>query len=316
MSDRHTFSEAFELLLKVQSPKAKNTYAQTANIVAHLKPWFDRKAPYLDDFENSFEECWAEYRADQALGPCLRSGRPRRLAHDRRYLVMALKRAQKKNWIKKSFSKTDFALNEAHEPIGKYVDDICVIKLLKALDRHPKTQLQVMMALTMGMRLSEILKLRKDELNLERREITLDPNRLKTRRPRKVAIPIANTVYAPLVSQYDLTASSFVFPMERDPNRAQSDNRHWWTLARKDAGVKCRFHDLRHTAITNAIAAGIPAEWVTQVFGATPQVISRVYAHLREDDKEQFRTLFDGRFNKTAAAGAATPMHTTVREQT
>lgn len=298
-TQRHTFSEAFELLLKIQSPKAKNTYAQAQCVVAHLSPWFTTNAPYLDEFETDFEERWAEYRAAQAKIPA-HSGKPRRLAHDRRYLVMALRRAQAKGWTKKAFSKRDFSLNEAHEPIGKYVEDANVVKLLAALSIHPRTKLQVMMALMMGMRLSEILKLRKEEVNLDRKEITLDPNRLKTRKPRKVPVPIANDVLPLLAAAFAEAKGIYVFPMDRNPDEAQSDNRHWWTIARRRAGVKCRFHDLRHTAITNAIAAGIPTEWVTQIFGATPAVISRVYAHLRKEDQEQFRNLFDGRFKGIA----------------
>ena len=152
------------------------------------------------------------------------------------------------------------------------------------------------MAVTMGMRLSEILKLRKDEVSLVKKEIKLDPNRLKTRQARKVEIPISDEVYPTLKEFMGLASGDYVFPMERDPTRPQRDNRHWWTLARKKAGVKMRFHDARHTAITNAVAAGIPTEWISQVFGATPQVLSRIYSHLRSEDKEQFRTLFKGRF--------------------
>lgn len=297
MENRHTFSEAFELLLKIQSPKAKNTLAQAECIIAHLSPWFAEKAPFLDDFERDFEERWAEYRADQAKIPTTR-GKKRRLAHDRRYLVMALRRALAKGWIKKAFTKRDFALNEAHEPIGKYVDDASIVKLLAALDEHPKTKLQAMMALMMGMRRSEILQLRKEEVDLEKRCIVLDPNRLKTRRARQVPIPIADEVYPLLVRHVQGASGIFVFPKDSDPNQPQTDNRHWWTLARRKSGVNCRFHDLRHTAVTNAVSAGIPTEWISKVFGATPQVLSRVYSHLREDDMKQFRELFAGRYKK------------------
>lgn len=290
-----TFTEAFELMLKIQAPKSKNTLAQAKCVVKHLQPWFEVNCPNLEEFENDFEERWAEYRAAQAKIP-RKNGKARRLGHDRRYLVMALRRALAKNWIKKPFKKSDFALNDAMEPIGKYVEDSDIKKLLAALEGHPKTKLQVLMAVLMGMRLSEILKLRKEEVNLTRRQIVLDPNRLKTRKPRKVPIPIANDVLPLLKAAFDSATGIYVFPMDRNPDEPQADNRHWWSAARRKAGVACRFHDLRHTAITNAIAAKIPSEWVTQVFGATPAVISRVYAHLREDDQEQFRSFNDGRF--------------------
>lgn len=239
------------------------------------------------------------YRA-ACVGQLTRRGKQRRLTHDRRYLVMALKRASVKGWIKKTFTKKDFQLKEAHESIGKHIDDESVQKLMKALEIHPKTRLQVMMAVYMGMRHSEILKLRVEEVDLAQRQINLDPSRLKTRQPRKVPIPIANKVLPELKQMIEQAKGIYVFPMDRDPNQAQADNRHWWTYARKKAGVSCRFHDLRHTAITNYIAAGIPTEWVTQVCGVTGQVISKVYAHLRKNDQEQFRSVFDKRFEEIA----------------
>lgn len=294
-TDKRTFSEAFDLLLKIQSSQSKNTFAQARCVVAHLRPWFEENAPSLDEFETSYEETWAMYRSASA-GQITRKGKPRRLTHDRRYLVQALKRANTKGWIKKSFTKKDFTLKEAHEPIGKHLDDESVVKLIRALEIHPRTQLQVKMAVYMGMRLSEILKLRVAEVDLINKQISLDPNRLKTRQPRKVPIPIANKVYPELAKWVESAKGSCVFPMDRNPDEAQSDNRHWWTLARKASGIQCRFHDLRHTAVTNAVAEGIPTEWISKVFGATPQVLSRVYAHLREDDKEQFRSFLDRRF--------------------
>ena len=39
MIERHTFHEAFVLLLKIQAPKSPNTFAQTKCVVSNLK-WF------------------------------------------------------------------------------------------------------------------------------------------------------------------------------------------------------------------------------------------------------------------------------------
>jgi integrase len=43
-----------------------------------------------------------------------------------------------------------------------------------------------------------------------------------------------------------------------DPTRAITDITGAWDALRKRAGVKCRFHDLRHRAATRMAEAGVP----------------------------------------------------------
>jgi len=294
-TQRRTLSDAFDLLLKIQSSQARNTFAQTRCSVQHLRPWFTENAPYLDTFETDFEEIWAMYRAASA-GKMTWKGKPRKLEHDRRYLVMGLKRAQTKGWIKRSFTKKDFVLNEVHEEIGRALSDDESNRLLKSAEFHPRTRIQIMMALTMGMRHGEILKLRVEEVNLEKRIINLDAARVKTRKPRKVPIPISNPVLSELTQRVRDAKGTCVFPMESDANRPQVENRHQWNKVRRDSGVKCRFHDLRHTWASNMISMGAPQDHIVKVGGFTAQVMSRVYSHMQEDAQNKFRSAFDERF--------------------
>lgn len=294
--DRSTFAESFDLLLKVQAPKAKNTAAQAEMIIRHMRPWFEKNCPYLDEFETNYESLWADYR--------IHEGRKRKLGHDRRYLVMTLRRALAKGWISKTFKKSDFALNESTESIGKYVEDEDIKKLLAALSSCPRTLLQVRMALFMGMRLFEILQLRVVEVDLKRREINLDPSRLKIRKPRKVPVPIANAVYPGLAEFIKSATGLYVFPARStengkrmiNPDKPQCDNRSRWNRARKESKVNCRFHDLRHTCLTNALAAGMPPLTASKIFGATITVINSIYDHVNTAASESFRSVFDGKF--------------------
>lgn len=54
----------------------------------------------------------------------------------------------------------------------------------------------------------------------------------------------------------------YVFPFGKptpsDPTRHITDITGAWDALRKRAGVKCRFHDLRHTAATKMAEAGVP----------------------------------------------------------
>src|SRR5690606_6336722 len=81
-----------------------------------------------------------------------------------------------------------------------------------------------------------------------------------------------------------------------DWNKPQSTHKRAWTKTRKDAGVQCRFHDLRHTCITNALDAGMPPLMASKIFGASLATINRIYDHLKEKRKGQFRSLFRGKF--------------------
>lgn len=293
-----TFSDCFTLLSKIQSSKAPNTYAQCLQIVSHLAPWFEKHYPDLNSFENDFEEIWSEYVAH-----CRKTDKKRKIGHDRRYLVMALRRANVKGWIKRSFSKVDFSLLESTESIGKYVEPADLKKLLDWLEkRSPRTWVQVQMAATMGMRMSEILKLKKEEIDWRKCELNLDPRRLKTRRARKVGIPITIVVRQALMDACRETQSLYAFPMTRigknamvDLARPQANNSYWWTRARKETGVKCRFHDLRHTAISNALSRGMQPITASKIFGATQQVIAQVYDHIRPEDSELHRAILNGK---------------------
>lgn len=296
---RVRFSEAFDLVLKLQSTKHENTYQQAHHVInGHLRDWFQIHCPFMDRMEKSYEEVWAEYQLDQ------QKLKPRKLEHDRRYLVMALRRGFLKGWIKKQFSKSDFMLNEVSDPIGRYVTDAEIRLILMAAVPYPRLYLQILMAIHMGMRISEILHLRKDEINFERQEITLDAARLKIRRPREVPVPIAKDVYSLLKKAYEDAPGIYIFPawftnlpgQPIDPNQPQDDNRQHWDLVRTQTGIKLRFHDLRHTAITNMLKAGMPDVAVRKIVGASEITIRRVYAHIESDMQSHFRNLFSGKF--------------------
>lgn len=295
-----TFAQVFELLLKIQRSKSKNTFAQAEAIVSkHLAPWFEKNCALLSVFETSYEETWSDYIAHSKREAQISGHKPRMLGHDRRFLVQALKRAKIKNWIKKVFTKRDFPLLEFSEPIGKHIVDEDIQNLLNYLYEHSeKTYLQVLMAFTMGMRISEILHLQKIEINLPEKEINLDPKRLKTRRARKVPIPITNAVFDFLEERHETATGEFIFPSvkrgKENPGQPQQDNSYWWRKAREAANVKCRFHDLRHTCLSNALANGMPPLTASKIFGCTQQVLERVYDHIRIKDRELHRSILDG----------------------
>jgi integrase len=156
----------------------------------------------------------------------------------------------------------------------------------------------------MGMRISEILHLAKAEVNLKRLEIDLNAKRVKTRKRRQVEIPIADDVLPLLQSAYHESEGLYIFPatfhhvpgQPIDWNQPQDDNSYVWRKVKAAAGVECRFHDLRHTAITNMVVRGMPETSIRQICGVEEDTMRRIYAHLKKELKTQFRGLFRGKF--------------------
>jgi integrase len=64
----------------------------------------------------------------------------------------------------------------------------------------------------------------------------------------------------------------------------QNDNDGWWKRATKAAGIEgVRFHDLRHTAISWWVHAGMPIENARDRAGHSSLAITSRYVHSRED---------------------------------
>jgi integrase len=74
--------------------------------------------------------------------------------------------------------------------------------------------------------------------------------------------------------------SDLVFPSPDDPNRPRNI---WqaWDVARKAAKLPdFRFHDLRHTAATEMLRAGVDSRVVATVLGHRSMNMMRRYAHV------------------------------------
>jgi integrase len=101
------------------------------------------------------------------------------------------------------------------------------------------------------------------------------------------------------------TGDDFVFPSERygaggntftpriyetDPTKPIGDWKEAWESAKKRAGVRCRFHDLRHTGCTRMLEGGVPFATVAVVMGWSPAATVRMakrYGHIGQASQRQ-----------------------------
>jgi len=178
----------------------------------------------------------------------------------------------------------------------------------------------VMLALNTGMRYSEIRLLCWRQIDFVARILTVGKSKSPTGTGR--AIPLNNRILRVLemgAAQFpNRQQTDFVFPRERygaageegsfgfaagpvvydtDPSRPIGDWKEAWEKAKKRAGVilsgeteeaeseplQCRFHDLRHTAVTRLLEAGIPYPVVASMMGwsaATAIRMAKRYGHI------------------------------------
>lgn len=280
---RRLFSDLFYEAIRVKKTKSIKTYWSAEQTIRnHLKPWFETNCAFIDQLN---EATWEKYIIAQR-----EINKTRQLKHDREILTFVLNLGRKKEWITKVFQ-----LRKADTPkeVGRYVFD----KEIDALLRHAPTEnlkFQIRIAVKMGMRLNEILQLSWDRVDLKDGWVTLYAEHTKTKKKRFIPIP---DDLLPEFKRRSLDKDGiFIFPANGTNSKPVSKHQTAWDNCRTKAKVSCRFHDLRHRAITDMLAAGVSETDVSKITGVSPLVISRIYHHLRSDTLERVRNLNCGKF--------------------
>jgi len=153
-------------------------------------------------------------------------------------------------------------------------------RLLAACDKsgNPDLGLIVRIALASGARQAEITHLRWRMVDLSRECAFLPTS--KTGEPRVMALPGPIRDELRKRAKVRQLGSDLVFPSPEDPNRPRNI---WqaWDVARKAAKLPdFRFHDLRHTAATGMLRAGVDSRVVATVLGHRSLNMMRRYAHV------------------------------------
>lgn len=147
-------------------------------------------------------------------------------------------------------------------------------RLLAGSAQHLKPIINV--ALNTGMRKGEILTLTWEDVDFNNNILTVKHTISKSKKAK--VIPISSKVRKILLEQKLKTAGcNYVFTFEGKPIR---DVRRAFEKACKRAGIQgLRFHDLRHTAATRMIEAGVSIVAVCKVLGHAEIRTTMRYAH-------------------------------------
>jgi integrase len=160
------------------------------------------------------------------------------------------------------------------------------------------------LALNTGMRYSELRLLRWANVNLAAHTLTVGASKTESGAGR--VIPLnerAQTILSFWASIFpERLPEHYVFPSERyagfgtgfratrvlktDPTKPIGRWKEAWETAKKRAAVVCRFHDLRHTACTRLLEAGVPFSVVASIMGwsaSTTVRMAKRYGHIGQE---------------------------------
>jgi len=204
----------------------------------------------------------------------------------------------------------DVRMLRAPGDVGRAINSEEETALLKACRNSRSRSLYpaVTMALNTCMRYSELRLLQWVQVDFVNRTLTVGKSKTDAGTGR--VLPLNDRAFA-IVSYWaglfpERQPQHYVFPSERygaagdglkepltyDSNPALPIGR-WkeaWEAAKIRAGVKCRFHDLRHTGCTRMLEAGVPFSVVATIMGwsaSTTVRMSKRYGHISQAAQRQ-----------------------------
>lgn len=142
-------------------------------------------------------------------------------------------------------------------------------------------RLIVLVALNTGMRLKEILELKRSDVDFHRDEIHIT----KTKTFRSRVVPMNATVRTELLDHMSRLESDHLF-FNPKLGKARVSVQHAFHSARTDAGLEdFHFHDLRHTAATRMAERGIDPFTIAAILGHANIRQTASYAHATQQSK-------------------------------
>jgi integrase len=154
-------------------------------------------------------------------------------------------------------------------------------------------------ALNTGMRRNEILSLRWQDVNFAANYIQIEPARAKSGKGRKV--PINDLVISTLRAMPKRHALVFYNPETR---ASVQDVKGSFKSACRRAGIKgLRLHDLRHTAATRMIEAGVDIATVSKILGHASIQMTMRYCHPTPENMRRAVDKLGEIFKKSVGTG-------------
>jgi integrase len=182
--------------------------------------------------------------------------------------------------------------------------------------RSPAIYPALMLALNAGLRDAEIRGLQWRRLDLSKAMLTVGESKTEAGEGR--TIPLNSALFDALVRYTKwyterfgaLQPDWYVFPFGRprptDPTRPMVTLKTSWNNARKKAKVQGRWHDNRHTLITDLAESGAGDETIRDIAGHVSKQMLKHYSHIRMEAKRRALESIVAKPSSEAAESAAT----------
>lgn len=253
-------------------------------------------APYIDNtfLDDVTLDWWlTEYipKKRKEISPKFKRPNPKRkFENDWKWLSTFLKWCQETDKYEPGQKRPMLINPDPKRDKGRALSDGEVRRLIE--NSSGTLKLQILMAVTMGMRASEIAKLAKNRIDWGEQTIFLRAEDTKIRQPRPV--PISSTVLPLLELQCASSKSPFVFPAKNDSSKSftRDSKSTAWDTCRAKANVDCKFHELRHTFLTKAFKTpGSNAAKICHFAGLSLKEAQETYLHLDHNDVREVAEL-------------------------
>jgi len=178
--------------------------------------------------------------------------------------------------------------------------------------RSPHIYLALTLALNAGMRDAEIKTLTWAQINFGKEFLAV--GRSKTEGGEGRTIPL-NSALLPALTEYvawyadqfgEIRPEWYVFPFGKprpsDPTRPVTTLKTAWTNVRANAKVTGRFHDNRHTLITELAESGAGDQTIMDIAGHVSKQMLKHYSHIRMEAK---RTALESIVKKSMSTDAS-----------
>jgi integrase len=316
---------AEEWLTLKEGTLAPKSYGVEKNSLKHLKPFFSQWL--LTDINAAAIARYAGHRRKQSAADKsikLEIG-----------TLRGILRAAKLWAIVKQDEEILPKLRE-REDVGRAITNAEEAAILDACraSRSRGLYTAVAIALNTGMREGEIRMLKWEQVDFEERTIRVGKS--KTAAGTNRVIPMNDRLTLALrtwgnkfpkraTDHYVFAAEQYGQPGEKKPGTYDVDLTKpigsWktaWKTARKTAGVTCRFHDVRHTAVTRLLENGVSFPVVASLLGWSPSTATKMakrYGHIGNEAHRAAVAALDPR-PAAPPSRDATARHTAVNGET
>lgn len=145
--------------------------------------------------------------------------------------------------------------------------------------------LQILMISTCGIRPMEMNVLQKDRIDIATRMIRLKDTDTKNGKPRDIPM---GRLFDAITQKMRLNESPYLFPNPNDHSKSIGPRGHEepWAELKGNLGVSRRFYDLRHTAATRMLRAGISPLIAARIMGHSITMFYEIYCQPTDQDLE------------------------------